>query len=368
MSAKERIGMLQGLLERVTTRAKEPRGNGAVHAAAPAPALIAHRAEEEAPGLVARRAEEAPGLVARRAEQDETARAKLLDSVPPDTAHGQDMEAYAAAREAAHQDDLDADVEVSSETVEVDIDIDEPGYEPPGYEPPGYDAATTPAFAQPGAQSGAQPVAQPTMPPEDLEELEEEEPRVAHTTAAPSAPPEELVAAAQPANEIEEEAPSSSRRPIAGEEPHDAYAAESAPRHTPPPESGKQATAPSVHPAARSGSEPTFEREEAGASLNPSAPPPSLEGHTLIGGWREPGLGQPRVPQVGAGLTTGVRVPAPPPAAGAPPAQASGTRLSPDVTRPEVAASAAGVASFEGDVAIARPSTMGELLDLTLSL
>ena len=56
-----------------------------------------------------------------------------------------------------------------------------------------------------------------------------------------------------PANEIEEPSPSSSRRPIAGEEPvAEAYSEESAPRHTPPPESGKQVAAAPSNPPARS--------------------------------------------------------------------------------------------------------------------
>ena len=76
--------------------------------------------------------------------------------------------------EAYHDETIDemTEVEVSSEVVEVDIDIDE--------------------------ESGSQRVAHPTTPPEELEEL------------AP-------VTAAEPhgaANELEEEAPSSSPRPI----------------------------------------------------------------------------------------------------------------------------------------------------------
>ncbi len=312
MSAKEQIGRLQSLLERVQTRALEARAGGAAFApVAPAPT----------PGFAATTPTPTPASV----EVDH-------DSLPPDTAHGGGQEAYF--------DDGDADVEVSSETVEVDIDIDEPM----------------------PMESGAQPIAQQTMPPEDLEEEVDERP--IETDPSIPAPAHEGVAheevahAAPPANEIEEPTPSSSRRPIAGEE-ITAYGDESAPRHTPPPESGKQIAAPSVHPAAaRAPSEP---------SINPSVPPPSLEGHTLVGGWREPGLG-PSAP--GA---AGVRVPAPPPAAGAPPpvaasaSQASGTRLTADVTRPELSATA-NVARIEGTAPVATPTTLGELLDLTLAL
>ncbi len=290
MSAKEQIGRLQGLLERVQVRAQQARVSGAAFAPEPASAEVEH------------------------------------DSFLPATAHGGGEEAYLPS-------DDDADVEVSSETVEVDIDIDEP----------------TPM------ESGAQPVAQQTMPPGDLEEEVDERPIETDPSMRPPAYEEVAQAAPPPANEIEEPAPSSSRRPIAGEEPAEAYGEESAPRHTPPPESGKQVAAPSVHPvAARASAEP---------SMNLSAPPPSLEGHTLVGGWREPGLG-PVVPG-----STGVRVPAP--AAGAPPAaaapQASGPRLTADVTRPDLAATA-NVARIEGAAPVATPTTMGELLDLTLAL
>jgi hypothetical protein len=46
----------------------------------------------------------------------------------------------------------------------------------------------------------------------------------------------------------------------------------------------------------------------------------------------------------------------------------SGTRLSPDVTRPELAAGGAGIATFDGPAPVAKPVTLGDLLDLTLGL
>jgi hypothetical protein len=93
-------------------------------------------------------------------------------------------------------------------------------------------------------------------------------------------------------------------------------------------------------------------------------PPPSLEGHTLVGGWNEPGLG----PRIGPGAGSPVRVPGPGMQAPAPvAAQASGTRLSPDVTRPNLPPRA-NVASFSGAPAVAKPKSLGELLDLTLGL
>ena len=56
-----------------------------------------------------------------------------------------------------------------------------------------------------------------------------------------------------------------------------------------------------------------------------------------------------------------VRVPGPPPA------QASGTRLSPDITQPQLAGGE-GVATFEGAAPVAKPATLGDLLDMTLGL
>ena len=341
--SKEKLSRLQELLERVQMRAAAARAHGTddvVHAAAsPAPSPVSAApvapTYEEAPA-----AQTSPPPAAYNERDEEmsaapayaSAHPAVEPSMPPPAAEDYDV-------------NTDSDVEVSSEVVEVDIDIDEPM----------------------PLESGAQPVAQQTMPPEDLEEEVDEEPMATQPSVRPSpdeAREEEVAHAAPPANEIEEPTPSSSRRPIAAEEASaEAYEPESSPRHTPPPESGKQvAAAPSNHPPSR----------------KPSAPPPSLEGHTLIGGWREPGLGTPQISPTAAGSSTGVRVPGPgpggtePPAtivqgAGAIPAQASGTRLTADVTRPELAAGGA-VASFTGAPAIEKPKTLGELLDLTLGL
>ena len=314
MSAKERMGRLQELLERVQTRAAAPRGNGALHAVAYEAAHTAHDTPAPPPTFAD--------------PEPEAMSAAPVSAAPVTPAVDMSPEV-----EASYED---GDVEISSETVEVDIDIDEPM----------------------PMESGAQPVGQQTMPPEDLEEeLDEDVPTATQPSVRAPEPPQELEevthASAPPANEIEEPTPSSSRRPIAGEEPvAGTYEEESAPRHTPPPESGKQITAPSVNPPARAG----------------SVPPPSLEGHTLIGGWREPGLGPaPAGP-------SGVRVPGPtgmgtePPATIANVAQASATRLTADVTRPELSEGEAKVASFQGAAPIPKPTTLGELLDLTLGL
>lgn len=315
MSAKNpgRIAKLEALLSRVQSRASSPRafpgsGNGAaVHAVAAATAEFAEQEEHT--------------------QLDAVQVADIRTAPPP-----------ADAPPADSYDD-DAEVEVSSEVVEVDIDVDEPI----------------------AAESGAQPVSHVTEPPAELEEVVDDDVPV---NTRPSGASEEI--AAQPANELEEPAPSSSRRPIGDEDAAAAYAEESSPRHTPPPESGKQvAVSPSAHPPRKS----------------TVPPPPSLEGHTLIGGWREPGLAGAGAPGAGGPGGTGVRVPPPPHAPAGPPlvpaaagsspqvspAQASGTRLSPDVTRPELP-QGAKVATIEGASQIAKPATMGDLLDLTLGL
>jgi hypothetical protein len=348
--SKEKLSRLQELLERVQMRAATARAHGAAegsHAEA-SPAASASASASAAPDAYEAPAAQTSPPPAAYNERDEE-----MSAAPATPAHASvhpavEPSAYPEA-EVDYDVNTDSDVEVSSEVVEIDIDVDEPM----------------------PLESGAQPVAQQTMPPEDLEDEADEQPMATQTSVRPplDEPREEEIAhAAPPANEIEEPTPSSSRRPIAAEEVAgaEAYEPESAPRHTPPPESGKQvAAAPSNHPA----------------SWKPSAPPPSLEGHTLIGGWREPGLGTPQISPTAAG-SMGARAPGPaagrgptgtePPAtvlqgAGAFPAQASGTRLTPDVTRPELAAGVQ-IASFTGAPAIDRPKTLGELLDLTLGL
>jgi len=335
--SKEKIGRLQELLERVQMRASVERAHPR-SAAMDAGYAAASHAASTASSYEAPAAQTSPPPAAYNEREGE------MSAAPP-------TPAFASAPPSAELDydiNTDSEVEVSSEVVEVDIDIDE---------------------AEPMAlESGAQPIAQQTMPPEDLLDEADEQPMATRPSVRPPAESreEEIAHAAPPANEIEEPTPSSSRRPIAAEEAsaEEAYEAESSPRHTPPPESGKQvAAAPSAHPPSR----------------KPSAPPPSLEGHTLIGGWREPGLGTPQISPT-AGMSAGVRVPGPGPGGTEPPAtivqgagagvaaaQASGTRLTADVTRPDLA-SGAGVASFTGAPAIEKPKTLGELLDLTLGL
>jgi len=312
MSAKEKIARLEGLLARIKHRADEPRAartNG-VHAAAPAPAPAA---EVE----VAQQYPTAPQPSGEAIHQAPPTEATTTWSEPPPT----DAE-------------VDMDVEVSAEVVEVDIDIDDP---------------VMAAAAGMPAESGAQPVAEAGRAAE-LEEVHDER-EGAYGSGTPAA------------NEVVEPAPSSSPRPIAlaadvGEE--------SAPRHTPPPESGKQVTAPSVKPDARK-----------------SVPPPSeAGGHTMIGGWREPGMGAPPpveaappppppppTPQRGAMRAPPPPPPPPPPAplaATAPPTSAPAS-IRAEVTRVELPADAR-VAAMQGSVATFHPSNFGELLDASLGI
>lgn len=294
MSANDKVAKLEALLARVTSRAAEarPRSNGGAMAMTPIAAPVAPFVAAPPPAVELRPASIPPSTAKPQ---------QRFSSIPPASRH--DVTSY----------DSEVDVEIGTEEVDVDIDVDDQGMP---------------------LESGAQPVAEYTPTPEEATEE----------------PP--LVQAA--ANEIVEPAPSSSPRPIASEKP-EAFEEESAPRHTPPPESGKQVAAPSVSPQPRKS----------------SVPPPSLEGHTLIGGWREPGI-----PAGGAG-GPGVRVPTPARGIPAEPITATRTSVPPrpsdrplaaDVTRAELPGEGARVASFEGAVPAFEPSTFGELLDATLAL
>ena len=285
MNTQQKIARLEDLLARIQNHAAEPRSAVQV-----APVMVAH-----APAVVA--SPPAPSLPLVMLEAAEV----MTPSLDPITTPPPSNPDY----------DSDSDVEVSSEVVEVDIDVDEPML---------------------AAESGVN---------ELIEVRDEEDEELAPNTQSSTDPPmaldvEEEVRAATPANEIEEPSPSSSRRPIASDHPAETYDDDSAPRHTPPPESGKQVT-PSIAP-------------------QPSAPPPSLEGHTLIGGWREPGAGG--APNIVTGVT-GVRVPAPAPVAAAP--------LSAEVSKPALPATA-HVASIEGTPPAFKPSSFGDLLDASLGL
>lgn len=305
MTPKDKIGKLEALLAKIKSRASGPRTTNGVSAHAQ-PAAVA-----TSPAFVPAAAPPRPATVPPMPPP------KAPSTVPP-PATARPTPAPPTPVPMTQADSHDSvEVEVSSEVVEVDIDVDEPN--------------VTPMMAE----SGAQPVAEHAPLPDEPE-------------------PEPLVHAGPPANEIEEPTPSSSPRPIA-DTVYDAE--ESAPRHTPPPESGKQVAATPVPPR------------------KTSQPPPSLEGHTLIGGWREPGLGPMAAPPA---APQGVRVPAPPPHAmeaastvvqhvppePPPPPRAS---MAPEVTRPDLSGSAK-VASFQGAPPAPKPATFGSFIDDTLDI
>jgi hypothetical protein len=202
-------------------------------------------------------------------------------------------------------------------------------------------------------ESGAQPVAGHLGLADDSDDTVSSEAAVAADLPVLEPIPAEPTVQAL-ANELEEPAPSSSPRPIASDQP-EAFEDESSPRHTPPPESGKQvAVSPSTPPKTKS-----------------SIPPGSVEGHPLMGAWREPGLGGPA--QGGRAPAAGAEPPAVPTAMGPEPVtglRASGPErpLTPEITRAELPGGTARVASFEGAPPAFKPSTFGELLDASLSL
>lgn len=382
MSPKEKIAKLEALLARVKERAEAPRANGA--AAFPAPAVSDVRpAQSIQVAHAAQPAHAAVGSAVPSSGAAESLPPETIASLPPDPAplearsgwsdapaetssetsghpavEAVELEAVEAEEDLIASDYMDDDVEVSAEVVEVDIDIDEPG-----------------ALPVMPAESGAQPIADHALFALDAPVLEDgSDDLLAVTASAP--PPATTVEAAPiaPANELVEPAPSSSPRPIVAQPELEPYEEESAPRHTPPPESGKQVAAPSVKP-----------EHDAVEPRTSSTPPPSLEGHTLVGGWREPGVpAAPARERAGeAPRPLGVRVPPPPPpppapavelapatAPGAAPARfapaAAPARLVPEVIAPEPPAG--DVAAFEGAPRTFAPSTFGELLDATLAL
>jgi hypothetical protein len=211
----------------------------------------------------------------------------VAPSIPPASAGWSDVPPATVSED--FDGDIDAVVVSGGEMVEVDIDIDEPM----------------------PTESGAHLVADNVMEARaDARALTED--------VAQHAPP-------PAANEVEEAAPTSSPRPI--ETP--AFEEASAPRHTPPPESGKQVAAPSVKPEPRKS----------------TVPPPS-DGHTMLGGWREPGMALP--------------VHEASPAAPVEPLVAQVTRpaLESDVPIPD----------FSGEAPSYTPSSFGAILEATLSI
>ena len=315
MSALEQVSKLETLLARIQSRAGAPRSVAAPEAFAARSASVAPSLPPEPPRVASIPPEPPPRVAsippeAILAGQLQTTPPPMMGSEPPPT----------QAEVDAMVLDGEMDVEVSTEMVEVDIDEDDALIDE-GY--PRESAVLV-------ADQGRAPV----------EETLDEEP------VAESLPPD-----APPANEVIEPAPSSSPRAI------DSY--ETTPRHTPPPESGKQVAAASVKPDPRMS----------------SSPPPS-DGHTLMGGWREPGM-----PLRGGEARPGVRVPPPPPP---PPAElfhSAPPPPPPGSATPSIAAkpmtSDTTVPAFppfteigivESPASSFAPATFGDLLDASLSL
>lgn len=374
MTPEEKIGRLEALLGRVQRRASEPRPmpmpmpvpvsqlspkatTGAMaaapvmHATTPASAAANRPVPAEPAQSVQPPTPATPRVSEPPANAFPTSPPEAPEAEPP-AAAGPSTIPPVTTLDAGSEGEVD--VEVSTEMVDIDVDVDVDDMGMP-------------------LESGAQPVGDHAALADDNGESGIGDTTMADGHLPVLGPENEVHSEEQPAvqalaNEVQEDAPSSSPRPIASEKP-ETFEDESAPRHTPPPESGKQvAAAPSTPP-----------------SRLTSAPPPSLEGHTLIGGWREPGLGGPTVGAPGSPQHA-VRVPGPPPATPAaakqamPPEPVTGTRpsapprnsdrpLSPEVTRADLAsAGGANVASFEGAAPAFKPSTFGDLLDASLDL
>ncbi len=300
MNAKQRIGRLEELLNRVKTRAAAPRPGSAMEV----PSAMAAAAPAYAPPPFAQ-PPPAPVVLERHAH------------------------ATSFAEEEPRTTDYEMEVEVSTETVDIDIDVEEAIA---GEEVMAMESGAQLVAA--GGYRGDEGDALATEPPEAAADMEDRTLAGANVLGA--------------ANELEEPAPSSSPRPIEAEA---ALAAEeeSAPRHTPPPESGKQVAAPSASPPRASSAPP--------GPL--SEPPSSIGGHTIIG----VAPGAYRAPAVPSAEP---RPPAAPPAKAAPP-QAPPARVVAEVTRPNLPA-VAKVAAFEGAAPVFKPASFGDLLDATLGL
>lgn len=348
MSPTEKIAKLERLLARVNERAEAPRASGAAAFQPPAARVVASAHATPAPEPVVHLTPTAPpwGVESTMAAHLSSEPPPLDASsgwteLPPPTSADPVFEPADLVLEADDADveiDADAEVDVSAEVVEVDVDVDESGVVPveSGAHLVAEQATNGVHEAEIELLVPADAIADPTVPPPAAE------PRMESSEPPPATEP-------PAANEVLEPAPSSSPRPIVSEKP-EAYE-ESAPLHTPPPESGKQVAGPSVKPAALHVS---------------SLPPPSLNDHTLIGGWREPGIGLPRAPGADATRPSAVRVP---PAHDAVEAASSASppRLVAEVTAPELRADAP-VATIEGAPPRFTPASFGELLDATLSL
>ena len=344
MTPNEKIAKLEGLLARVKERAEGPRGAASpakpaqiagapAGAPAPAPRPAAAFQRPAAPPFAAAPPMAAPPAVAAPAPvaAPPAIAAPPLVAAPPPVAPPVEP---AVMTHAYPPDDSEIDVEVSAEVVEVEIDDDEPALTPAEsgaqlVAEVATEAADAALDDAPAAEVSASEV---TFSDDDAEDI---------TLTSATAP---ITEPQTPANEVIEPSPSSSPRPITIAESH--YEEDGAPRHTPPPESGKQVATASVKP-------PDSERI---ASLAPDSSIDSEEGNTLIGGWREPGVpfAQPRA------------VPTAPAPAPVPPPAGRQDRLEATLTKAQLVD--APVAIVDGTVATFEPASFGDLLEATLRL
>jgi len=327
-----KIAKLEVLLNRVVTRASAPR---TLAASAFSPVSSARAPEAISPPV------SYPDLPA-----------PPTSSLPPPA---QQLNANAVASDDALTADasdievdelFDSDIEVTADEVEVDVDVDV------------YDEV------RPATESGAQLVAAPperaavAPTPTSSASAPFTEAASTETQMPPLVPEareanegEAAIEKAEKANEIQEEAPTSSRRPVTAEtttaaayeaEAYEANEESGALRLTPPPESGRHVATPPIE----SGAEP-------GARQSPTAPPPA--GYGATGGWREPGV--PTGPGFDLrGPTKTAVTPTPP----APP-------LAPEHINPELPMSI-DVVDLTSTTQAFKPANFGDLLDATLSL
>jgi hypothetical protein len=301
---EERIQKLQKLLDRVLAR---DDGEGLAETPGEAPTIEEKKHESPAKGAAGEDATAEVEVPYRKQDYAKEVE-EVSKSSPPAAAPKEDGEEAAAALESRSRlvsasAPTDRDSQGTLEVTEADLIPDS-------------EAPDAPESAMPlvrksrGPSSGHERVSEGRISLDDAVPISSRSLIEDVGTLAEEAATEEVAS-----SELVDEAPTSSRRPIAI--PEEEY---SAPRHTPPPESGKQVAAPSL-----SGGETTGVRKSAG--------PPALPASAI---------------------------PAAQPAAPAP--------LEPDVLRSTLP-EAAKVASIEGTPAVTpRPKTFGELLDLALDL
>jgi hypothetical protein len=311
VTPQQQIAKLEGLLEQVRARAAAPRP---VRVAAAPVADEAHAVAAEMHAVVVEPAA-VPAAHAGAPAAQEPAQATVPPDYEAESAReaearlARDGEAVAAAAAAA--------AEVSLEDAELEV-LAEPIIAVARHEP-------APAHVEPHESRerlvAAEPLPAPEEPAPPALELEPEPAALAQAEEMPDSAVEDVV----------EQPPSSSRRPVAPQ-PEEriadiAFGASeeaAAPRHTPPPESGKLPAAPVVE----------FDPDVTGVREAPAIPR------------AEPAPIEETSPAAPVAMKA---------------------KLEPEVTRAELAASNA-VAEIVGEAQRFHPSTMADLVDASLGL